>query len=302
MRFLVRLTSKFRRDLLANSPLVTASRRCGFHSTGPLSINSSQNESKTVDANEIQLFNNLSDKWWHENGEFKALHALNKLRVPFIRDGLINSGKISINTATSGTPLTGMKIIDIGCGGGILSEPLARLGADIVGLDASQESISSAQVHASRMTNPPQYVCETIEDHAKSHSNVYDAVVLSEVLEHIQSKDVCLQLCCSMLKARGSIFITTINQTVLSWLLVIVAAERLIQFIPPDTHHWDKFITPIELQNKLRNSGCSTRLIHGMRYDILCNRWHWTTDTSVNYAIHAVKQSDETIESMNSDK
>lgn len=276
-------------ELITKLIVSASSRRHHLYSTKTDENDNHSQRTKTVDEDEIRNFSILADRWWNEFGEFKALHSLNKIRVPFVRDGILNTRKNTQMTVLTGSPLKGIKILDIGCGGGILSEPLARLGAEVVGLDASKESIGSAKHHAERMTNPPKYVCETIEDHAEAYEGFYDAVVLSEVLEHIQSKDFCLQLCNNLLKPQGSIFITTINQNMLSWLGVILAAEYLLRFIPPNTHQYNKFITPRDLRNKLINCGFETRLLHGMSYNIVCNKWHWTSNTSINYALHAVK-------------
>ncbi|XP_071439761.1 ubiquinone biosynthesis O-methyltransferase, mitochondrial isoform X2 [Hetaerina americana] len=221
-----------------------------------------------------------------------ALHSLNKLRIPLVRDGLVNSGRIDMKKAFSGRPLEGIKILDVGCGGGIMSEPLARLGAEVVGLDASQESIAIAKLHAEKMVNGPKYVCETIEDHSDRHFQDYDAVVLSEVIEHIKNKDSCLQLCTGMLQPGGSIFITTFNRTWLSW-MGIMASEYVLQIVPPNTHNHEKFISPQDLQIMLRKYGCSARLVHGMIYNFLCNKWSWSHYTNVNFALHAVKLKQE---------
>ncbi|XP_046399543.1 ubiquinone biosynthesis O-methyltransferase, mitochondrial isoform X2 [Ischnura elegans] len=256
------------------------------------SANKNPAPGRTVDEDEIRNFGNLADKWWDEDGEFKALHSLNKLRVPFVRDGLVNSGQVDPKKAGSGKPLEGLKVLDVGCGGGILSEPLARLGAQVVGLDASPESIAIADLHAEKMVHRPRYVCETIEDHSENNCQHYDAVVLSEVIEHIQNKDICLQLCTGMLQPGGSIFMTTLNRTWLSQ-LGIFGSEYVLRLLPPRTHQHEKFISPQELQTMLQKYGCSTKLIHGMMYNFLNNKWSWSKSTGINYALQAVKQKQD---------
>ncbi|KAF4522741.1 hypothetical protein B566_EDAN009286 [Ephemera danica] len=154
----------------------------------------------TADPKEISVFNNLSEQWWDEGGEFKPLHSMNKIRIPFIRNGLINSGRLSRDVNSTLLSLSGVKILDVGCGGGILSEPLARIGADVTGLDASQEAIRVAKEHAALepgLSERLNYIHGTLED---LNSGDYDAVVASEVIEHMTNANQCIALCSKLLK------------------------------------------------------------------------------------------------------
>ncbi|XP_023727112.1 ubiquinone biosynthesis O-methyltransferase, mitochondrial [Cryptotermes secundus] len=266
---------------------------CKFRSTACLKQKVQQHEQSTVDERDVAHFSKLSSGWWDEQGEMKALHALNKLRVPLIRDGLRNVGQIDLSKWQSPKPLHGMKILEVGCGGGILTEPLARIGADITGIDASQNVIDIASSHAQQdpsVSNSITYTCRTVEEHAKEHKDFYDAVVATEVLEHVTHKDLFLEACISTLKPGGSVFITTLNRTVVLWAFGIMLAEYVLGIIPRGTHQLEKCIKPHETQALLEKYGCTTKLIHGMLYNLLSNEWHWSSNTSMNYALHAVRK------------
>ncbi|XP_069124422.1 ubiquinone biosynthesis O-methyltransferase, mitochondrial-like [Argopecten irradians] len=241
----------------------------------------------TIDEEEHEKFQMLSNLWWNELGEFQALHTMNELRVPMIRDALV--GEVFPSTAL---PLTGMQILDVGCGGGILTEPLARLGAQMIGVDMVQDNIKTAQAH---LVDDPsirarvKYIQATVEDLVGSEERKFDAVVASEVVEHVADLESFLSSSCLLLKPGGSLFITTINKTQISRGLAVFAAEKLLRLVPDGTHDWEKFVPPDDLQYLLENNGLTTRLIHGLLYNPLTCRWSWVKDTSMNYALHAVK-------------
>nr|XP_012144778.1 PREDICTED: hexaprenyldihydroxybenzoate methyltransferase, mitochondrial isoform X2 [Megachile rotundata]XP_012144779.1 PREDICTED: hexaprenyldihydroxybenzoate methyltransferase, mitochondrial isoform X2 [Megachile rotundata] len=246
----------------------------------------------TVDLATVDLHSKLSNKWWDIKGEMRALHALNPLRVQFVRDGLANTG---INIESPHLPLEGIKILDVGCGGGLLSEPLARIGAEVTGIDASSELITVAKEHAaldSNISGRLNYIQTVIEDFAPTNSKVYNAVIASEVVEHVNEKELFLKCCVSTLKPDGSIFLTTLNKTLPSWLGGIIAAEYVLKLVPKGTHDWNKFISPAEMQRLLETYGCKTKLIHGMFYNPLKNEWSWVASRAINYAIHAVKRKE----------
>lgn len=246
----------------------------------------------TVDLATVDLHSKLSNKWWDTKGEMRALHALNPLRVQFVRDGLANTG---INIESPYLPLEGIKILDVGCGGGLLSEPLARIGAEVTGIDASSELITVAKEHAtldSNLSGRLNYIQTVIEDFASANSNLYNAVIASEVVEHVNEKELFLKCCVSTLKPGGSIFLTTLNKTLPSWLGGIVAAEYVLKLVPKGTHDWNKFISPAEMQRLLETYDCKTKLIHGMFYNPLKNEWSWVASRAINYAIHAVKRKE----------
>ncbi|XP_036395460.1 ubiquinone biosynthesis O-methyltransferase, mitochondrial [Megalops cyprinoides] len=263
----------------------TLSRRHGVHSIRTMSHS-------TLDPSEAKKFQLLANKWWNEHGEFAALHSMNDLRVPFIRDNLLNvhGGR------QWGRPLSGIRILDVGCGGGLLTEPLGRLGADVVGVDPVEDSIRTAELHSSFdpvLRERIRYRACTLEEISKEEAEGFDAVVASEVVEHLADLDTFAICCNQVLKPGGSLFITTINKTNLSYALGIVAAERVLRIVPSGTHEWDKFISPVELERLLESNGLFVESVRGMLFNPLFGSWSWTQSTSINYALHAVKQREE---------
>ncbi|KAK6171401.1 hypothetical protein SNE40_019597 [Patella caerulea] len=248
----------------------------------------------TIDEEEIKRFSALAQLWWDEEGEFTALHTMNELRVPLIVNALIEQKQktgAESHQFKAHSQLEGFKILDVGSGGGILSEPLARLGAFVIGIDASEENIKIAQAHVIRNEEVAcniKYICATVEDLIESEERSFDCVIASEVVEHVLDAPMFIKACCKLVKPGGSMFLTTINRTNLSYLLGVVAAERLLRIVEPGTHNWNKFISPQDLQYLLDHNGFSTRLVHGMMYNPVTKRWSWTENTSINYALHAV--------------
>ncbi|KAK4883899.1 hypothetical protein RN001_000170 [Aquatica leii] len=252
---------------------------------------SGQTKNSTVDQQQITNFNELKTNWWIEDGIMKPLHSLNKIRVPFVRDGLINTGLVHKQFVNTPQPLKNLQLLEVGCGGGILTEPLARLGCTITGIDAASDLINLAKEHKKQ---DPRLTCihynfDTVENHALTHAGKYDGVVASEVIEHVNDKDVFLKSCVACLKPKGSIFLTTLNQTMLTWIFGIIVSENVLRIVPKGAHEWDKLMQPHRLQKLLEDNGCRTRVIHGMFYNFLTNNWSWISDTSVSYAIHAIK-------------
>ncbi|XP_035019027.1 ubiquinone biosynthesis O-methyltransferase, mitochondrial [Hippoglossus stenolepis] len=269
------------------SPCPTES--CPF-STRPSSKN-------TVDPDEVRRFQSLAGKWWDEKGEFAALHAMNDLRVPFIRDNLLNVHR----ARHPGKPLAGLRILDVGCGGGLLTEPLGRLGANVVGIDPVEDSIYTAQLHASYdpdVRDSVSYQACTLEElsadgEEEKGAGQFDAVVASEVVEHLADLETFAFCSSHVLKPGGSLFITTINKTNLSYALGIVVAEQLLRIVPSGTHDWEKFISPVDLERLLESNGFSVQSVRGMLYNPVSGAWSWTNSTAINYALHAVKLSDD---------
>lgn len=255
----------------------------------------------TVDPDEVKRFQSLANKWWDEQGEFAALHAMNDLRVPFIRDNLLNVHR----GRQTGNPLAGLKILDVGCGGGLLTEPLGRLGASVLGIDPVEDSIGTAQLHSSYdpdLRHGVSYRACSLEELASEEPEgaetgaqgvgQFDAVVASEVVEHLADLETFVYCCSLVLKPGGSLFITTLNKTNLSWLLGIVVAENVLRIVPPGTHSWEKFIRPEELECLLESNGFSVQSVKGMLYNPVTGAWSWTNSTAINYALHAVKLGD----------
>ncbi|KAM4633251.1 ubiquinone biosynthesis O-methyltransferase, mitochondrial [Polymixia lowei] len=261
----------------------------------PCQISTRSASQTTVDPNEVKRFQSLASKWWNEQGEFAALHSMNDLRVPFIRDNLLNVHR----GHQPGKPLAGLRILDVGCGGGLLTEPLGRLGADMLGIDPVADSIGTARLHSSYDPDLCHQVCyractlEDLSEEGEEGAGRFDAVVASEVVEHLADLETFAFCCNHVLKPGGSLFITTISKTRLSYVLGIVAAEQLLRIVPSGTHDWDKFISPVELERLLESSGFSVQSIRGMLYNPVTGNWSWTGSTDINYALHAVKPREE---------
>ncbi|CAL8338538.1 unnamed protein product [Gadus morhua 'NCC'] len=290
---------KHRKQLLQRTTIVSSERSvllCQMSSTQSAS-------NTTVDPEEVRRFQALASKWWDEQGEFAALHSLNDLRVPFIRDNLMSLHR----ECQPGRPLGGLKILDVGCGGGLLTEPLARLGGHVLGVDPVENSISLARLHSSsdpELGGRLRYRACTVEELLGSEEDVrgeekeagegpFDAVVASEVVEHLADLETFAFCCGHLIKPGGSLFITTINKTNLSYALAIVAAEQILRIVPQGTHDWDKFISPADLERLLEPHGFSVLTVRGMLYNPVTGSWCWSDNTEINYALHAVKAAKE---------
>ncbi|XP_011294272.3 ubiquinone biosynthesis O-methyltransferase, mitochondrial isoform X2 [Musca domestica] len=286
---------------------LTQSKRVQFESLGlrtglrKVQTNSDKRESvkdQTFNLSEhtksdVKHHSNLAIDWWNVTGPMRALHSYNKLRVPFICDGLQRQGKLLSVDNASQEILKNQKILEIGCGGGILTENLASLGANVTGLDLSENLIALAQGHLSqqpKLLPRIQYRREPIELHAHAKENFYDAVVISEVLEHIDDKISFLTSSISTVKPGGSIFITTLNKTISMWLVGVLFGEYVLQSIPIGTHQYNKMISPADVERILKTMNCDTVLIRGSSYNFFRNTWRWTDSTSMFYALHAVKK------------
>ncbi|XP_077487603.1 ubiquinone biosynthesis O-methyltransferase, mitochondrial-like [Amblyomma americanum] len=239
-------------------------------------------------------FDALVHQWWDPEGEFSALARMNALRVPLIRDGLLQTRRSAEPPSpTSRTkPLLGLKILDVGCGGGLLSEPLARLGATVTGIDPTPGSIEVARAHADRdpeIKNNITYKAVEISA-LLEHGVKYDAVVASEVVEHVQNYSNFVKSCVELTEDGGSLFFTTINRTVPSFLIAKIAAEYVFRIVPPGLHDWNMFVPPEQMEETLESCGCYVRLIHGTMYNPLTRSWSWVDCTHITYAMHAVKE------------
>ncbi|CAD5111174.1 DgyrCDS510 [Dimorphilus gyrociliatus] len=228
--------------------------------------------STTINEEEISKFDELSKDWWSRDGPLKALHSMNALRIPMIRDKLISNGEYK----TTSKPLESLKIMDIGCGGGILTEPLSRLGATVTGIDASTGNIEVAKIHLK--LNPAldiEYLACPVESLVEKRKETYDALVASEVVEHVNDLPIFIKACCQLVKPGGQAFFTTINRTLLSHALAIVAGEYIFRLVPPGTHQWDMFVPPSDLKDLLEQNDMSVKMIQGMTLNPLSNTWSW---------------------------
>ncbi|XP_030380636.1 ubiquinone biosynthesis O-methyltransferase, mitochondrial [Scaptodrosophila lebanonensis] len=256
--------------------------------------NAQQQYTTLENASEVKHHENLSKDWWNVNGPMAALHALNAIRVPFIRDGIISRGRVEAPYINTTNVLCKQQLLEVGCGGGILSEQLARLGATVIGLDPGEELIKAARKHLSdhspELCARVEYKMESIAQHANSNCEHYDAVIVSEVLEHVDDKTALLEACVRTLKPGGSIFITTLNKTLPMWMGGVVLGEYLLNIAPIGTHHWNKLISPLDVQRILDTMDCHTVLINGSTYDFWSNTWRWINSSQMCYALQAVKQ------------
>jgi len=238
-------------------------------------------ESRSIDHEEIARFAALADKWWQADGPFRALHALNVPRLTYIRDRLCQRHGRNI---ADNKPLAGISILDIGCGGGLIAEPLTRLGGEVTAIDAGKEAIAAAQLHADRSDISINYRQISAEKLAKEKER-FDCVLALEVVEHVADLDGFLAASAELVHPGGMYFAATLNRTALSYVLAIVAAERIMGWVPPGTHRWSKFVRPSELIAPLRRRNVIIRDICGIRYDPRTRAWSLSDSLSVNYII-----------------
>jgi len=232
----------------------------------------------TVDKKEIEKFSKLAKDWWNPKGKFKPLHLFNPTRIKYIKEKLISHFKIGPETSN---PLKKLKILDIGCGGGLLCEPLSRLGADITGVDASKDNIEIAKLHAKEMNLNINYIASSPEN--LNFTNRFDVVLNMEVVEHVFNLDLFIENCSKLIKKDGIMFVATINKNLKSYIFAILGAEYILRWLPIGTHDWNKFLTPIDLENLTKKSNFIPNETVGMKFDLLSNKWNKSDDTSVNY-------------------
>ena len=235
------------------------------------------------DEEEIKRFSKLSGEWWKENGAFAPLHRMTPIRIEFILKALNEGQAYPISDKK---PLKNLNIIDVGCGGGILSEPLKRLGARITGIDASATAIQSARLHSEKSNLEINYLVGTI-DRLIEQKKFYDLVIASEVIEHVKDPNDFIKGLKKLLMPKGKIILTTLSRSLKSFLIAKVAAEYLTRIIPIGTHEWKSFLKPEELETLLVSDGFRVDLIRGITYKISRDRFVLTDDLSINYAIAA---------------
>lgn len=248
----------------------------------------------SVNKTEIEHLAKMVEFWWDTKGPAKMLHTFYQVRVPLIVEGLAETGRISKADISKPDALKGVRILEAGCGGGVLAEDLARLGAYVVGVDPGKEMIDLAKSHletkSSELKNLIEYHDITVEEHAKQFAGTYDAIVCSEVMEHVDEKESVLAACCRCLKPGGSLFVTTENQTMLGWFFFIIIPEYLLNFIPKGTHFYEKFISPRAISQIASKYGCKTHSVRGFFYDRMFNSWNFIDNDDCNYGLHAVKE------------
>ena len=238
---------------------------------------------QTINPEEVSQFDQIADQWWNETGPFKALHQLNPCRVQFIKDHIIRHFKVD---PLSPQPLKGLKVLDVGCGGGILCEPLARLGATVTGIDASPKAIEVAKRHAVESGLEINYQMTTVEE---VHAQTFDIVCALEIIEHVDHPDQFIKSCASLVSKKGLFFVSTFNQTAQSYLQGIIAAEYILRMVPRGTHDWKRFIKPATLAHWLQDSRFHFTDLKGFQYNpfhrFLSSQQPWSLSESltVNY-------------------
>lgn len=248
--------------------------------------NATERPGSTVDEGEVARFAAMADEWWNPRGKMAPLHKFNPVRLAFIRDRLCSHYGRDPKSLAS---LSGLDILDVGCGGGILAEPLARLGGRVTGIDPAEENTSVARIHAERSGLSIDYRAATVEALAETGKR-FDAVIASEVVEHVSDLDLFVQQCADCVKPGGLMFVTTINRTMKSFALVIVGAEYILRWLPIGTHRWDKFVTPDELEDSLKSAGLAVTDEAGIIYHLPTGEWRRDDDMDVNYMMAAEKR------------
>ena len=234
-------------------------------------------KSSTINKEEIEKFSKIAEEWWDPQGKFKPLHKFNPIRISYIRDNIIETLKLK----NKKKPLEKVKILDVGCGGGLLTEPMKRLGANITGIDASKKNIKIAKIHAKKNDLKIDYICTSPEN--LSENDKFDVILNMEIVEHVDNVDFFLASCSNLLKKNGIMFVATLNKTLKSYLFAIIGAEYLLRWLPIGTHDWEKFVKPDDLISILAKNNLKVDALDGMKFNILNNEWKISRDKSVNY-------------------
>jgi 2-polyprenyl-6-hydroxyphenyl methylase/3-demethylubiquinone-9 3-methyltransferase len=239
----------------------------------------------SIDPAEIARFSAMADEWWDPAGKFRPLHALNPPRLQFVRDRIAaHFGRAPL----APSPLQGLRVLDLGCGGGLISEPMARLGATVVGLDASDKNITIARLHAEQSGLAIDYRCGSAEELADAGES-FDVVLALEIIEHVADLASFISACARLVRPGGAAAFSTLNRTPQSFLLGIVGAEYVLRWLPPGTHQWNRFVRPSELAAALRPRGLTITALEGLSYQPMAQRWRLSRDLSVNYLAFAAK-------------
>ncbi|MDB5406019.1 MAG: ubiG [Rhodospirillales bacterium] len=242
----------------------------------------------TIDPAEIARFAAMADSWWDPNGQFRPLHRFNPTRLAFLRDRLIAHFR---RDAAGLKPFEGLRLLDVGCGGGLLAEPMARLGFAVTGIDATPETIATARIHAEQSRLAIDYRAVPVEDLARS-GEMFDVVLAMEIVEHVADLDAFLDATAAVLNPGGMLVVATLNRTTKAYLLAVVGAEYVLRWLPRGTHEWSKFIRPSELAAGLRRNGLRAEEMTGVSYNPLRDSWSLGRDLDVNYMTVATKPAE----------
>ena len=234
----------------------------------------------TINKEEIQKFSNLAEEWWDVNGKFKPLHMFNPIRIEYITEKIKHHFKIRDNKESF---LENLNILDIGCGGGLISEPLSRLGGSVTGIDASEKNIKVASLHSKKNNLKIRYLNKSPEQ--LNEFEKFDVILNLEIVEHVEDVSLYINSCYKLLKPKGIMFTATINRTLISYIKAIIGAEYVLRWLPIGTHDWNKFLKPEELEKYLLENKFKTIDIKGLEFNPLNRKWKQSANLSVNYII-----------------
>lgn len=242
------------------------------------------NNATSVIDDEVEKFSRIAEEWWDENGKFKPLHRINPVRLEYITSAIAGHYGRDRNASKY---LQGLRILDIGCGGGLLCEPLARLGASVTGIDASAKNISVAKLHSQKMALDIDYRNITVESIAESEASKFDVILNMEVLEHVDNPELFVKNSCKLLQNDGLAFLSTLSRTLKALALAKFGAEYIMRWLPVGTHDWNKFIKPSELAAWLRSADMQVQNQCGLSFNPIKNHWHLSDDIDINYMVTA---------------
>ena len=237
----------------------------------------------SINKKEIEKFSKMAVEWWDPSGKFKPLHKFNPIRIKYIKENIISNFKLKIKKK----PLEKINILDIGCGGGLLSEPMTRLGADVTGIDASNKNINIAKLHAKKNKLNINYLHSSPEN--LKIKKKFDVILNMEIIEHVDDINFFISSCSKLLKKNGLMFIATLNKTLKSYLFAIIGVEYVLRWLPIGTHDWEKFIKPDDLKKILVKNNLNVEKLDGMNFNIIKDEWNVSKDTSINYIAKAIK-------------
>ena len=238
---------------------------------------------KTINTKEIEKFSKLAEEWWNPNGKFKPLHKFNPIRIEYVRNIIIKHFKIK----NSKKPLNKFSLLDIGCGGGLLSEPMCRLGADVTGIDASKKNIEISKIHAKEKKLKINYLNTPPEK--LNTKKKYDIILNMEIVEHVDNLNYFIKTCSNLLKKNGLMFVATLNRTLKSYIFAVVGAEYILKWLPIGTHEWNKFVRPKELSEICFKYNLKLNEESGVVFNLVINQWKTGNDKSVNYISSFIK-------------
>ena len=237
----------------------------------------------SVNKKEIDKFSKMADEWWDPEGKFKPLHKFNPMRIKYIKENIINN----FNLKNKSKPLSGINILDIGCGGGLLSEPMNKLGASVTGIDASKTNISIAKIHSKKNKLKINYICASPEN--LKINKKFDIILNMEIVEHVEDVNYFINKSSQFLKKNGLMYVATLNKTLKSYLFAIIGAEYILRWLPIGTHEWDKFIKPSKLIQYGKQNSLKLEKLDGMVFNPIMDKWNMSKDNSVNYIIQFKK-------------